>query len=247
MKLKLKIQLKIKKNIVIGRILEQDESLRREPNSTIKNIVKTDNFSIRSSVSPAIDRNTLFIRGTKREEDNTEFSYYFCNEEGYEEERDAFCYDIIEAVTKLNDEITGVIDEEGNILYITPDGRIAVAKQPFEVYEPSEVDKSIKTDKIIDGTKVAKADKGKIQPTLVSPDLVKAVAEVRMFGTEKYHNPDNWKQVEPQRYLDALYRHLLAYIGGEECDLESGLSHLAHMGCNISFLLDRSYREKWKK
>lgn len=241
--MKLKIQLRIEKNVLIGRILEQDERLR-EPNSKIKDIIKTDNFSIRSSIFPAIDRDVLFIRGTEREGDNREFSYSFCDEETYEEDRDALCYNIIEAVGLLNDEISGVVDEEGNILYIAPDGRIAVAKKNSKVYEPIEIEKPtelIKTDR------VAKADKGKIQPTLVSPDLVKAVAEVRMFGTEKYHDPDNWKEVEPQRYLDALYRHLLAYIGGEERDLESGLSHLAHMGCNISFLLDRDYRERWNK
>lgn len=240
MKLKLKIQLRIEKNVIIGRILEQDERLRREPNSKIKDIIKTDNFSIRSSLFPAISRNVLFIRGTEREGDDREFSCSFCDEETYEEDRDALCYNIIEAVALLNDSITGVVDEEGNIIYINQDGNIAISHKPFKVYEPTKINKPIGTDK------VAKADKGKIQPTLVSPDLVKAVAEVRTFGTEKYHDPDNWKEVEPQRYLDALYRHLLAYIGGEECDLESGLSHLAHMGCNISFLLDKDYKERWK-
>ena len=31
----------------------------------------------------------------------------------------------------------------------------------------------------------AKADKGKLELSLVNPQLVKAVAEVRMYGTEK--------------------------------------------------------------
>lgn len=239
MKLKLKIQLKIMDNGIIGRILEQDEGIRAKAETGAIILIRTPNFSIRSSLCPAVNKDTLFIRGIRSGGDDRDFTCSFSDKK----EINTFCYNIIEAVALLNDSITGVIDEEGNILYITPDGRVAVAKKNSKVYEPIEIEKPtelIKTDR------VAKADKGKIQPTLVSPDLVKAVAEVRMFGTEKYHDPDNWKEVEPQRYLDALYRHLLAYIGGEECDLESGLSHLAHMGCNISFLLDKDYKEKWK-
>lgn len=222
---------------IIGRILEQDEGIRAKAETGAITLIRTPNFSIRSSLCPAVSKDTLFIRGIQPEGDDRDFTCSFSDKK----EINTFCYNIIEAVALLNDSITGVVDEEDNIIYINQDGNIAISHKPFKVYEPPKVNKPIGTDK------VAKADKGKIQPTLVSPDLVKAVAEVRMFGTEKYHDPDNWKEVEPQRYLDALYRHLLAYIGGEECDLESGLSHLAHMGCNISFLLDRDYRERWNK
>lgn len=221
---------------IIGRILEQDEGIRAKAETGVITLIRTPNFSIRSSLCPAVSKNTLFIRGIQSEADDRDFTCSFSDKK----EINTFCYNIIEAVALLNGSITGVVDEEGNIIYINQDDDIAISHKPFKVYEPTKINKPIGTDK------VAKADKGKIQPTLVSPDLVKAVAEVRMFGTEKYHDPDNWKEVEPQRYLDALYRHLLAYIGGEECDLESGLSHLAHMGCNISFLLDRDYRERWK-
>nr|DAO16699.1 MAG TPA: hypothetical protein [Caudoviricetes sp.] len=236
MKLKLKIQLKIMDNGIIGRILEQDEGIRAKAETGAITLIRTPNFLIRSSLCPAVSKNTLFIRGIQPDRDDRDFTCSFSDKK----EINTFCYNIIEAVALLNDSITEVVDEEGNIIYINQDGNIAISHKPFKVHEPTKVNKPIGTDK------VAKADKGKIQPTLVSPDLVKAVAEVRMFGTEKYHDPDNWKEVEPPRYLDALYRHLLAYIGGEECDLESGLSHLAHMGCNISFLLDKDYKEKWK-
>lgn len=84
----------------------------------------------------------------------------------------------------------------------------------------------------------AKDDKGKVRPTLVPPSLVLAVAEIREYGCQKYHDPDNWKLVEPQRYRDALYRHLLAYFSGEELDKESGLPHLHHAACNIAFLIE---------
>ena len=84
----------------------------------------------------------------------------------------------------------------------------------------------------------AKADAGKPRPTLVPVSLVNAVTAVREYGCQKYHDPDNWRKVEPQRYKDALYRHWLAYLGGEEKDEESGLPHLWHMACNIAFLIE---------
>lgn len=83
-----------------------------------------------------------------------------------------------------------------------------------------------------------KADQGKPRPTLVPVSLIKAVTEVREYGCRKYHDPDNWRNVEPQRYRDALYRHWLAYLGGEELDKESGLPHLWHLACNVAFLIE---------
>lgn len=85
----------------------------------------------------------------------------------------------------------------------------------------------------------AKHDAGKIRPTFVFPSLVRAVAEVRGYGVAKYIDPDNWKQVSPKRYRDAIYRHWLAYLDNPEaCDAESGLPHLWHMACNIMFLIE---------
>lgn len=83
-----------------------------------------------------------------------------------------------------------------------------------------------------------KADAGKIRPTLVPVGLIRAVAEIREYGCRKYHDPENWKKVEKQRYKDALYRHWLAYLDGEENDEESGLPHLWHLACNAAFLIE---------
>ena len=84
----------------------------------------------------------------------------------------------------------------------------------------------------------AKADAGKPRPTLVPVSLIEAVASVREYGVAKYHDPDNWKKVELQRYKDAAYRHWLAYIKGEKLDPESGLPHLHHCACNLAFLIE---------
>lgn len=83
----------------------------------------------------------------------------------------------------------------------------------------------------------AKSDAGKIRPTLVPTQLIRDVAEVREYGNKKYKDPDNWKQVEVQRYRDALCRHLLAYIDDpKSVDEESGILHYKHMACNIAFI-----------
>ena len=83
-----------------------------------------------------------------------------------------------------------------------------------------------------------KADAGKYRPTLVPPSLVQAVAVIREYGTAKYGDSENWRQVDPQRYRDALYRHLLAYLQDEKYDLESGLPHLWHMAFNLALLIE---------
>lgn len=84
----------------------------------------------------------------------------------------------------------------------------------------------------------AKADQGKPRPTLVPVSLIKAVTAVREYGTAKYHDPENWRKVEAQRYRDALYRHWIEYLDGKERDPESGLPHLWHLACNAAFLIE---------
>ena len=85
----------------------------------------------------------------------------------------------------------------------------------------------------------AKADAGKPRLTLVPTQIIWDVAEVREYGTLKYHDPDNWKQVEAQRYRDAAYRHFLAYIRDpESVDEESGIKHRKHLECKLAFLAE---------
>lgn len=90
----------------------------------------------------------------------------------------------------------------------------------------------------------AKDDVGKPRPTLVPVSLIRAVTAVREFGTAKYHDPENWRNVEAKRYRDALYRHWLSYLEGEKVDEESGLPHLWHIACNAAFLIELEQEEK---
>lgn len=83
----------------------------------------------------------------------------------------------------------------------------------------------------------AKADKDKPRPSLVQPALIRADMSVREYGFQKYHKPDNWRNVEASRYWDALLRHVLAaWDDWQAVDPESGLPHLHHIICNAGFL-----------
>lgn len=85
----------------------------------------------------------------------------------------------------------------------------------------------------------AKADAGKPHPSYVPVALIEGVMAVRGYGNQKYHDPDNWKQVEPERYHQAMLRHILAaWNDPYKIDPESGLPHIAHVATNIGFLLE---------
>ena len=85
----------------------------------------------------------------------------------------------------------------------------------------------------------AKADAGKLQLSLVPTQIIKDVAEVRMYGNKKYKDPDNWKLVDVRRYIDALLRHTLEFVRDlNSVDAESGIAHYKHMACNMAFICE---------
>lgn len=91
----------------------------------------------------------------------------------------------------------------------------------------------------------AKADQDKPHPSYVPVALIKAVMDVREVGTAKYGDPDNWKKVEPERYHQAMLRHILAaWNDPYKIDPESGLPHIAHAATNIGFLLEMKEEKK---
>lgn len=96
---------------------------------------------------------------------------------------------------------------------------------------------------VIVNNQTAKADAGKIRPTLVPRQIIRDIAVVREYGNRKYHDPDNWKEVEIERYRDALCRHLLAYLDDpKSVDEESGIPHYKHMATNMAFICEM---ESW--
>lgn len=84
-----------------------------------------------------------------------------------------------------------------------------------------------------------KADAGKPRLSLVPPEIINDIARVREYGLQKYGESESWRRVEPERYRDAMFRHLLAYIADPaSLDEESGLPHLWHLACNVAFLCE---------
>lgn len=83
-----------------------------------------------------------------------------------------------------------------------------------------------------------KHDSGKIRMDLLSPIALEEIAKVMTFGAKKYGD-NNWRGgIKWSRVLGALLRHVFAFIRGEDNDPETGISHLAHGGCCIMFLLE---------
>lgn len=82
-----------------------------------------------------------------------------------------------------------------------------------------------------------KFDTGKAPMSLIPSDALDEIAKVLDFGKKKYA-AHNWRKgMEWSRLIDATLRHVNAWKEGEEKDAESGLSHLAHAACCITFLL----------
>lgn len=83
-----------------------------------------------------------------------------------------------------------------------------------------------------------KFDGVKTRLELLEPEFIKGIGKIITFGAEKY-SANNWKKARAEdidRIKGALYRHWLAYLGGEKLDPETGESHLYHIGCNLMFL-----------
>lgn len=83
----------------------------------------------------------------------------------------------------------------------------------------------------------AKSDAGKLELDLVPTQIIRDIAEVRMYGDQKYGDPENWKTVELRRYINAMLRHTLAFIDDPTgVDAESGIPHYKHAECNWAFI-----------
>lgn len=93
----------------------------------------------------------------------------------------------------------------------------------------------------------AKLDAGKNRLGLVLGGFARALTEVGRVGTYgagKY-TEDGWITVPDgdARYTDAMLRHLLAEMRGEDVDPDTGLLHAAHTAWNALARLDLMLRE----
>lgn len=87
-----------------------------------------------------------------------------------------------------------------------------------------------------------KDDQAKPRHDLIPPELNDAVAHVLTFGAGKY-GERNWeKGMRWGRPFAALMRHLWAWWRGERQDPETGMSHLWHAACCLTFLISYEAR-----
>lgn len=109
---------------------------------------------------------------------------------------------------------------------------IPTASDKFEI--PKETQERIeKRIKEING----KDDASKPILSRVPPEINWAIERVREYGCRKYPE-DSWKDVETQRYWEAVLRHTLAaWKDYRAVDPESGLPHIWHVACNLAFII----------
>lgn len=82
-----------------------------------------------------------------------------------------------------------------------------------------------------------KHDQEKVRMDLLPYDALAEIAKIFTFGAKKYADRNWEKGFGFSRPFAALQRHLTLWFQGEDNDVETGLSHLSHAGCELLFLL----------
>lgn len=104
-------------------------------------------------------------------------------------------------------------------------------------------DANTKNAEPIDLTVGLKFDGGKPTFHLMPDDAIAEIHKVLEFGAQKYA-PRNWERgMAWCRLWNAALRHLWAWARREGTDPETGISHLAHAGCCILFLISYELRK----
>jgi len=87
-----------------------------------------------------------------------------------------------------------------------------------------------------------KNDKGKAPLSMIPYEALIEAARVFDFGKDKYGR-DNWRGgFEWTRLIDAALRHISEFNNGEDCDKESGYSHIGHALCCLMMLMSHIKR-----
>ena len=96
--------------------------------------------------------------------------------------------------------------------------------------------------KLPERDQTAKADAGKLMLELIPQSLYRDLGAVLTHGANKY-GVNTWQDVDIDRYIGALLRHLYAYREDPfGVDADSGLPHTAHLLANAVFINDIATR-----
>lgn len=73
----------------------------------------------------------------------------------------------------------------------------------------------------------------------VPPALVIGTAPAMAVGAEKY-GPFNWRErpVQVMTYIEAILRHMYAFMDGQDVAEDTGVSHLGHAAASLGILMD---------
>lgn|SRR5574343_303346 len=82
--------------------------------------------------------------------------------------------------------------------------------------------------------KGSKHDSEKPSITLVPSEAILGIANALSYGARKYERYNFRRGIEHSRLLDAAMRHLLAILGGEDIDAESGNPHIHHAMASLA-------------
>lgn len=91
----------------------------------------------------------------------------------------------------------------------------------------------------IDETAAVKFDSNKTDWAILPFGALEEIVKVLKFGEEKYArgNFASASGLNYSRLINSIFRHTISFARGQDKDPESGLSHIAHVGCCVIFLL----------
>lgn len=126
--------------------------------------------------------------------------------------------------------------DQNDVAFQKHDVRDLYGRVPDEAKDFVEkpIKKAIKNYK---PTAFQKHDEGKRRYDLIPYDALEEIIKALEHGAEEYSDWNWLKGTVWSRYFAPAMRHLTAWWMGESRDAESGLSHLAHAGACILFLI----------
>lgn len=118
-------------------------------------------------------------------------------------------------------------------VYPYPVDNVTIPKETQE-----EIRKQLK-GMVVKPAEALRFNSGKPDWSLFPFEAAEEIVKVLEFGAKKYaawnftvNGGLSWKDC-----CSSILRHTFAFLRGEDNDPESGLSHIAHVGCNVLFLL----------